>query len=133
MQTSMQNVWIKCDEDADKEDCNENAAFQQCDKMFVKFPFYVFKMLVPDNSVNKQTTTEVTCPTVTCDPYVHCPVIDCPSFFGCPDVDCPAKKDSKKTLQITLVIVGSIILPLMFTALLICLFVSKSANKRKGF
>jgi len=70
-------------------------------------------MLVPDDSVNKQTTTEktttmVTCPT--CDPYVNCPDIDCPSFFGCPDVDCPAKKDSKKTLQITLVIVGSIIL-----------------------
>nr|CAD2190452.1 unnamed protein product [Meloidogyne enterolobii] len=131
MQTSMQNIWIKCDKDADKEDCNENAAFQQCDKMFVKFPFYVFKMLVPDDSVNKQTTTEktttmVTCPTVTCDPYVNCPAIDCPSVFGCPDVDCPAKKDSKKTLQITLVIVGSIILLLMFTALLICLFVSKS-------
>jgi len=37
MQTSMQNLWIECDKDADKEDCNENAAFQQCDKMFVKF------------------------------------------------------------------------------------------------
>ncbi|CAK5073941.1 unnamed protein product [Meloidogyne enterolobii] len=139
MQTSMQNVWIKCDEDADKEDCNENAAFQQCDKMFVNFPHFVFKMLVPDNSVKQtttgvsETTTMVTCPTVTCDPYVNCPAIDCPSVFGCPDVDCPpciidcpAKKDSKKTLQITLVIVGSIILLLMFTALLICLFVSKS-------
>nr|CAD2177993.1 unnamed protein product [Meloidogyne enterolobii] len=51
MQTSMQNIWIKCHEDADKEDCKENAAFQQCDKMFVKFGKISFKMLVPDNSV----------------------------------------------------------------------------------
>uniref|UniRef100_A0A915LUC2 Uncharacterized protein n=1 Tax=Meloidogyne javanica TaxID=6303 RepID=A0A915LUC2_MELJA len=35
MQMSMQNIWIKCDKDANKENCNENAAFQQCDKMFV--------------------------------------------------------------------------------------------------
>ncbi|CAK5078616.1 unnamed protein product [Meloidogyne enterolobii] len=56
MQTSMQNIWIKCHEDADKEDCKENAAFQQCDKMFVEFGKISFKMLVPDNSVK---TTEI--------------------------------------------------------------------------
>ncbi|CAK5078594.1 unnamed protein product [Meloidogyne enterolobii] len=129
MQTSMQNIWIKCDKDADKENCNENAAFQQCDKMFVKFPGGAYKMLVPDDPVKKQTTTGVseTTTIVSRSPLENCPVVDCfPCICDCPDVDCPAKKDSKKTLQITLVIVGSIILLLMFTALLICLFVSKS-------
>nr|CAD2125071.1 unnamed protein product [Meloidogyne enterolobii] len=161
MQMSMQNIWIKCNEDADKENCNENAAFQQCDKMFVKFPRYLFNMLVPDNSV-KQTTTEETTTMATCPPCVtDCPTVGFPnavtniiqsgnstkiveikpqngsSLPGVPSTSKPSspandcyneetKKDSKKTLQITLVIVGSIILLLMFTALLICLFVSKS-------
>uniref|UniRef100_A0A915LL75 Uncharacterized protein n=1 Tax=Meloidogyne javanica TaxID=6303 RepID=A0A915LL75_MELJA len=177
MQMSMQNIWIKCDKDANKENCNENAAFQQCDKMFVKFPRLFYKMLVPDNSV-KQTTTEETTTMATCPPVVicpdvvncqaaaNCPTVSCPEIgecqpcgidcpvTDCPEVDCPSvatniikqekstendeikpqngsslpgvpsttkpstndcynegtKKDSKKTLQITLVIVGSIIL-----------------------
>uniref|UniRef100_A0A914LNF8 Uncharacterized protein n=1 Tax=Meloidogyne incognita TaxID=6306 RepID=A0A914LNF8_MELIC len=177
MQMSMQNIWIECDKDANKENCNENAAFQQCDKMFVKFYNFIYKVLVPDNSV-KQTTTEETTTMATCPPVVPCPdagncppVVECrPCGTGCPVVGLPkavsniiqpenstakveikpqngsilpgvpsttkpsksdcyneeTKKDSKKTLQITLVIVGSIILLLMFTALLICLFVSKS-------
>uniref|UniRef100_A0A915MA04 Uncharacterized protein n=1 Tax=Meloidogyne javanica TaxID=6303 RepID=A0A915MA04_MELJA len=84
MQMSMQNIWIKCNEDADKENCNENAAFQQCDKMFVKFPRYLFNMLVPDNSV-KQTTTEETTTMATCPP-----VVDCTAAGNCPDVaECP--------------------------------------------
>ncbi|CAK5078106.1 unnamed protein product [Meloidogyne enterolobii] len=158
MQMSMQNIWIKCDKDANKENCNQNAAFQKCDKMFVKFYSFAYKMLVPDNSV-KQTTTEETTTMATCPPVAECPPCgtDCPtvgfpnvvtnpiqpgnstekveiksqngSSLPSPTVDCyneGTKKDSKKTLQITLVIVGSIILLLMFTALLICLFVSKS-------
>ncbi|CAK5073942.1 unnamed protein product [Meloidogyne enterolobii] len=136
MQTSMQKIWIKCNEDADKEDCNENAAFQQCDKMFVKFPYAVYKMLVPDDPV-KQTTTGVgeTTTMVECPPCViSCPAVNCSNVIQnlTKKVEIKSqngpetKKDSKKTLQITLVIVGSIILLLMFTALLICLFVSKS-------
>uniref|UniRef100_A0A914M976 Uncharacterized protein n=1 Tax=Meloidogyne incognita TaxID=6306 RepID=A0A914M976_MELIC len=176
MQMSMQNIWIKCNEDANKENCNENAAFQKCDKMYIKFYHFIYKVLVPDNSV-KQTTTQETTTMSTCPPVVDCtaagncpPAVECPPCVsGCPTVGFPnvfsniiqpgnstekfeikpqngsslpgvpsttkpstndcyegTKKDSKKTLQITLVIVGSIILLLMFTALLICLFVSKS-------
>uniref|UniRef100_A0A914MAP7 Uncharacterized protein n=1 Tax=Meloidogyne incognita TaxID=6306 RepID=A0A914MAP7_MELIC len=172
MQASMQNIWLNCKENSDKENCKENAAFQKCDKMFVKFPLFAYKMLVPDNTV-KQPTTEETTTMATCPPVVTCPdagncppVAECPPCVtGCPNVvsniiqpqnstekveikpqngsnlpgvppttkpstnDCyneGTKKDPKKTLQITLVIVGSIILLLMFTALLICLFVSKS-------
>nr|CAD2180846.1 unnamed protein product [Meloidogyne enterolobii] len=179
MQMSMQNIWIKCNEDANKENCNENAAFQKCDKMYIKFYHFIYKVLVPDNSV-KQTTTQETTTMATCPPVVECkaagtcpPTVECPPCGnGCPTASFPkavtntiqpdnstekgeikpqngsslpgvpstskpstpandcynegTKKDSKKTLQITLVIVGSIILLLMFTALLICLFVSKS-------
>ena len=42
MQMSMQNIWIKCNEDANKENCNENAAFQKCDKMYIKFVSWGF-------------------------------------------------------------------------------------------
>ena len=42
MQMSMQNIWIKCNEDANKENCNENAAFQKCDKMYIKFVSWEF-------------------------------------------------------------------------------------------
>ncbi|CAK5078136.1 unnamed protein product [Meloidogyne enterolobii] len=59
MQTSMQNIWIKCYEDADKEDCKENATFQQCDKMFVEFGKISFKMLVPDNSVKTTKISKI--------------------------------------------------------------------------
>uniref|UniRef100_A0A915MW77 Uncharacterized protein n=1 Tax=Meloidogyne javanica TaxID=6303 RepID=A0A915MW77_MELJA len=90
MQMSMQNIWMKCDKDANKENCNENAAFQQCDKMFLKFPRVFSKMLVPDNSV-KQTTTEETTTMATCPPVVSCPpVVECPDVVSCQTtVNCP--------------------------------------------
>jgi len=43
MQASMQNIWLNGKENSDKENCKENAAFQKCDKMFVKFVSWVLK------------------------------------------------------------------------------------------